>query len=197
MREVETLKSMLREVKHMRDFTIVNILKSLKEQLDNNNLIAVQDYSGIYPKMGFKLNGLVKTNELEELISKTGWVLPSDYIEFLSLHNGGKFFTYEYGSAFELYPIEELTYQYNLLMNSFPHIDTFIKEKWIPIGYVTDIGQIGLDCTHLSSNGRETVLILGIEIINCDCDFKTWLDRMIKVQGNLYWEWGTRVIRLD
>ncbi|MBU9721286.1 MULTISPECIES: SMI1/KNR4 family protein [Bacillaceae] len=175
------------------DFTIKNILRSLKRQLDNDNLIAVHDWSGLYPKKGIRLNSPVNPNELEKLMSKTGWSFPTDYIDFLSLHNGGKFFTYEFGSAFELYPIEELTNQYNLLNKSLSHIDFLQKEKWIPIGYVTDIGQVVLVYSHFSSKDRESVFIIDTDIVDCECDFKTWLDRMITVQGNLYWEWRSKV----
>jgi hypothetical protein len=121
--------------------------------------------------------------------------LPKSYKEFLLLHNGANFFTYEYGYSFCFYSIEELIQEYNgmLLYNH----SSYIKNNCYPIGYVIDIGPILVDHSREKKTGKDNILLYGIETIDFHCDLTTWLERIIKAEGNMYWEWYSKVIKFD
>lgn len=176
----------------MKEFSIVNILETLKTRLDENSLLHVQCRFGIYPKKGFVFNSPILIDKLESLIFAKGLNLPRDYKELLLLHNGAKFFTYEYGHAFCLYSIEEMIDEYNKML--YHNYSTYHKENCYPIGYVTDIGPILMDHSKLKQTDKESMFLIGIETIDFCCDLKTWLERMIIAEGNLYWEWHSKVV---
>ena len=62
------------------------------------------------------------------------------------------------------------------------------KDDWFPIGYVQDIGGVYIDL----SSDKNYLILMGITIFDLLCDFPTWLDRMIRVNGENYWEWASK-----
>ncbi|MGE6487017.1 SMI1/KNR4 family protein [Paenisporosarcina sp. NPDC076898] len=179
----------------MKEFSITNTLETLKSRLDEDGLLHVQDRFGIYPKKGFVFKNPIKIDELESIIIDNELILPRNHKEFLLLHNGAEFFTYEYGYSFCLYSIEEMIREYNSMLNT--NFSTYIKQNCYPIGYVIDIGPILVDHSKVNQTGKENILLEGIETIDFYCDLNTWLDRMISAEGNFYWEWYSKVIEHD
>lgn len=62
------------------------------------------------------------------------------------------------------------------------------RNHWFPIGHVEDIGIIFIDL----SSKKNYLVIMGIPIYSLLCDFTTWLDRMIRVNREKYWEWASK-----
>ncbi|WP_312472017.1 SMI1/KNR4 family protein [Neobacillus sp.] len=179
----------------MNEYSIVNILEALKTRLDENNLLTVHSTSGIYPKAGFTFNKPITYHELEQFIAKNHLTLPTEYKDFLLLHNGAELFTNEYGYSFCLYSIEEMIREYNS-MQDYSDVDYFLKNCY-PIGYFVDRGTLLLDVSKFNQTNEVNVLLSGIETISFYCDLKTWLERMIIAQGNAYWEWFSKVVYFD
>ena len=178
----------------LKEISITNTLETLKSRLDENSLLDVQARFGIYPKKGFVFNNPITLEELEKIITDTGLILSNNYKEFLLLNNGAEFFTYEYGYSFRLYSIEELIREYKEMLN---YNFSYIKQNCYPIGYVIDNGPILVDYSKVNLTGKENILLDGIETIDFYCDLNNWLDRMICAEGNLYWEWYSKVVQHD
>ena len=175
----------------MNDYSIQNVLEALKTRLDENNLLDVHSTSGIYPKVGFKFNNPITPQELDHFITKYQLNLPTEYKDFLLLHNGATFFTFQYGDSFCLYSIEEMIRNYNS-MNDYCDVNYFLKNCY-PIGYVTDEGTLLLD----HSKNKTNVLLNGISTISFYCDLKTWLERMFFSQGHKYWDWFSKEVHFE
>lgn len=62
------------------------------------------------------------------------------------------------------------------------------KDDWFPIGYVEDICGLYIDL----SSDKNHLILKGIAVYDLLCDFSTWLDRMIRVNGEMYWEWASK-----
>ena len=179
----------------MKESSLLNVFEALKKRLDENNLLEVHSTSGIYPKVGFNFNKPITNDDLEQVIAKNSLVLPTEYRDFLLLHNGAEFFTYEYGYSFCLYPIEEMIVQYNS-MRDYCDVEYILKNCY-PIGYVVDRGTLLLDFANLRKTNKVTILLKSIETITFHCDLTTWLERMIIAQGNAYWEWFTNEVQFN
>ncbi|WP_312469591.1 SMI1/KNR4 family protein [Neobacillus sp.] len=179
----------------MKDSSILNVLEALKTRLDENYLLNVHSSSGIYPKVGFNFNKPITKDELKILITKNQLVLPTEYKDFLLLHNGAEFFTYEYGYSFCLYSIEKMINEYNSMKN---YCDVeYILKYCYPIGYVVDRGTLLLDRSNFNDTKKVNILLRSIETISFYSDLTTWLERMIIAQGNAYWEWFSKEVKFD
>lgn len=177
----------------MNESSIFNVFEALKTRLDKNNFLDVHSTSGVYPKVGFNFNKPIASDVLEQLIIKNRLVLPTEYKDFLLIHNGAEFFTYEYGYSFCLYSIEEMINEYNSMRD---YCDVkYILENCYPIGYVIDRGTLLLDFSNFGKTNKVTILLRSIETITFNCDLTTWLERMIISQGNAYWEWYTNEVQ--
>ena len=124
--------------------------------------------------MRFKFNAPVDEDVINSYEN-----LPDDYKSFLRLHNGADFFSWEYGTLFSIYSLRVAI-----------HIEH--KDDWFPIGYVQDLGGVYIDL----SSDKNYLILLGITIYELLCDFPTWLDRMIRVNGEMYWEWAGKELFL-
>lgn len=179
----------------MKEFSILNVFEALKTRLDENNLLDVHSTSGLYPKVGFNFKKPIASEDLEQVITKSRLVLPPEYKEFLLLHNGAEFFTYEYGYSFCLYSIDEMLDEYNS-MRDYCDVEYILKNCY-PIGYVIDIGMLLLDFSYFVKTKKVNILLRSIETINFHCDLTTWLERMIIAQGNAYWEWYSNEVQFN
>ncbi|QCJ44587.1 SMI1/KNR4 family protein [Bacillus sp. S3] len=179
----------------MKDSSILNVMEALKTRLDENNSLIVHSTSGVYPKVGFNFNKPITKYELEQIITKNHMELPTEYKEFLLLHNGAEFFTNEYGYSFCLYSIEKMISEYNS-MKGYCDVGYILKYCY-PIGYVVDRGTLLLDISNYKQTNKVNILLLSIETLSFYCDLTTWLERMIIAQGNAYWDWFSNGVQLD
>ena len=131
MFNIESISISMKRCILLNEFSISNILATLKTRLDENSLLHVQSSFGIYPKKGFLFKNPITIEELERIIIENGLILPKNHKEFLLLHNGAEFFTYEYGYSFCLYSLEELIREYNKMLNY--NFSTYIKQNCYPI----------------------------------------------------------------
>ncbi|PLR94850.1 SMI1/KNR4 family protein [Bacillus sp. T33-2] len=145
----------------MREFCVNSVLDELKSRLDEKHMLRIHGYSSMFENMGFTFNEPTTIEKIEKFMLETNFILPPDYKNFLLMHNGVSFFTYEYGDSFSFYPLEKLIDLHQLIVNAF-HSE-YIKTHCFPIGYVTDMGPILIDYSKTSDYGRESVLLLGID----------------------------------
>lgn len=180
----------------MEKYTVKQILDGLKIRLDNHNSIMIQNSYDSQPFiMNFTFHEPVQQDEIDSFIAKTGITIPCDYQQFLLLHNGATFFSYEYGYSFCLYSLNEIKTEYEHLIHN-QYCGNHIKKNGFPIGYYVDTGWIWIDQSKYNGSGNYMMLD-GIEVIDFRCDFKTWLDRIIRAQGDRYWEWYSKIVYLD
>jgi hypothetical protein len=181
----------------MRGLSIQSMVEDLKSKLTEGSILS-NEVSG-KRKCVFKEPG--DAEALDMVIAETGWHIPEDFKHFLLMHNGADFFTNEYGPAFQIFSIEELRFNFELMVLTLTHVSLsaaeYLRNHCFPIGYLTDVGPIVMDYSKLGNQGSEHILIIGAEIKDLNCDFKTWLDRMIRVQGDMYWEWNAETVLLD
>jgi hypothetical protein len=161
---------------------IENILKGLKLRLNERNSLTTQSTDGHLFEMSFKFNPPIA----EDVLNLYNY-LPEDYRCFLRQHNGADFFSWEYGTLFNLYSLEKaLSIRENVKTGEYVPME--YKDDWFPIGYVQDIGELFIEL----SSERNYLFLLGIPIYALLCNFSTWLDRMIRANGEMYWEWASK-----
>lgn len=165
--------------------TVADIINGLRHRLDANEKLAVQSSKGTVFEMGFTFSEPAQ----ETVLSKYPY-LPADYQQFLRLHNGANFFTFEYGGAFHLHSIEQALGQYEEFKKN--HF-TPTGMDWFPIGRVTDMGDLCIDLSH----PKRHVLLVGIPVHSFLCPFDMWLDRMVQVNGAYFWQWTGRELDLN
>lgn len=160
-------------------------MDGLKKRLDEKGQIIVQSFNGHCYTAGFTFNDPTTQENINKFTFETGWIVPDDYKDFLFLNNGATFFSYEYGDAFFFYTLEEIANIYNKELHG---------ENFYPIGRCVDRGDIVIDNSRCKKKLKNYLLLNGIEIVDFQCNFKTWLDRMIVTQGECYWEWSNKII---
>ena len=167
----------------MYEYTIKNMLDTLKKRLDGKNTMFIQTLQNYCYTAEFIFNKPATQKDINKFTLKTNWTIPSDYKDFLLLHNGATFFSHEYGDAFYFYSLEEI-------MNFY---DKEIHKNCYPIGRYTDTGDIVINNSRCQKNSEKYMMLIGIEVVDFQCNFKTWLDRMIVAQGEKYWEWYSTI----
>ena len=168
------------EDKNLSKPSFANVLNGLKTRLNDTNLLTIQSSDGHLYNMSFKFNAPVD----EDVINSTE-NLPEDYKNFLRLHNGADFFSWEYGTSFYIYSLEEALSVLEKVKTGI-YVPMEYKDDWFPIGYVQDIGGVYIDL----SSDKNYLILMGIPVYELLCDFPTWLDRMIRANGEMYWEWA-------
>lgn len=170
------------EGKNLSKPSIANVLSGLKTRLNDKNLLTVQSSNGHLFDMSFKFYAPVDEEVLNSYEN-----LPEDYKSFLHLHNGAEFFSWEYGTSFSVYSLEEsLSILEKVKTGDYVPMEN--KDDWFPIGHVQDIGGLYIDLT----SEKNYLILMGIPVYDLLCDFPTWLDRMIRVNGENYWEWASK-----
>ncbi|MBH0171538.1 MAG: SMI1/KNR4 family protein [Bacillota bacterium] len=162
--------------------SIPNVLNGLKNRLGDRNSLTIQSSGGHLFDMSFTFNP-----PIDEDVLSTYESLPEDYKNYLRLHNGTKFFSWEYGTLFGIHSLEE---SLGILekVKTGEYVPMKYKDDWFPIGYFQDIGGLYIDL----STDKNHLILLGIPVYDLLCDFPTWLDRMIRVNGEIYWEWTSK-----
>ena len=162
--------------------SIANVLSGLKARLNDMNSLTIQSSNGNLFDMSFKFNTPVDEDVLNSYKN-----LPEDYKSFLRLHNGAHFFSWEYGTSFSIHSLEE---SLSILekVKTGVYVPMEKKDDWFPIGHVQDIGGLYIDL----SSDKKYLILMGITVYDLLCDLPTWLDRMMRVNGEKYWEWASK-----
>ncbi|PGZ96178.1 hypothetical protein COE51_18200 [Bacillus pseudomycoides] len=179
----------------MGKYTVKRILDGLKIRLDNHKSLMIQNSYGEPFNMNFTFHEPVQQDEIDIFTAETGITISRDYQELLLLHNGAIFFLYEYGYSFCLYSLDKIKTEYECLTKN-AYYEDYRRKNGFPIGYFIDTGWIWIDKSKYSDGGKYMMLD-GIEVIDFRCNFKTWLDRIIRAQGDRYWEWYSKIVYLD
>ncbi|CDQ38222.1 MULTISPECIES: SMI1/KNR4 family protein [Virgibacillus] len=86
----------------MNEGLIYRTISNLKQAL-KDNILLVPNSNGQPVKMHFQFNEPISKEEINQVEQFEEITLPSDYLYFLSLHNGATLFEPWYGGQFELY----------------------------------------------------------------------------------------------
>ncbi len=162
--------------------SIANVLSGLETRLSDKHSLTIQSSDGCLFDMSFKFNAPVDEDVINSFES-----LPEGYKSFLRLHNGADFFCWEYGTLFSIYSLEESLSMLEKVKTG-DYVPMENKDDWFPIGHVQDIGGLYIDLT----SDKNHLILMGIPVYDLLCDFPTWLDRMIRVNGEMYWEWASK-----
>ncbi|GAF64044.1 hypothetical protein BTS2_0936 [Bacillus sp. TS-2] len=154
-------------------------LKSLKKRLDSQSSLTIQRDDGINYKVQFIFNEPATREQLDKL----PWSIPSEYKEFLSLHNGSRLFLSE-DTTFELFSIDEVLEHYSYY--------TEWPKNWFPIGAGFD-GELLIIAPQDNKNGYIFWAVVG-DSFEYPCHigelkFDDWLNYFIVSQGSKFWDW--------
>jgi hypothetical protein len=174
-------------VNELQDYTIRDILDALKRRLDKNNEIFLQSTKGYCYTGKCTFNEPTTSEAIDKFSTETGWSIPNEYREFLLIHNGANFFSFEYGGACYLNSLEQI-------MSDSLYC---ISKDFYSIGSYTDLGQVVINSKRVRDGGSDYMFLASDEIIDFRCDFKRWFDRMIITEGINYWEWKSKTVPLD
>ncbi|WP_244944380.1 SMI1/KNR4 family protein [Brevibacillus brevis] len=161
-------------------------MDGLKKRLDENNQLLVQKWEGLVYPTKFTFNSPATLEMIEEFLRDTQWHLPTDYKNFLLIHNGAWLFEgVRYGGGYELLSLDEIK-------NS--HLD-YMPKHWYPIS-VSNGDYIFID-SNRAKEGKVDYLVRfnhDDDIIpengsSMKMNFETWLERLIIAQGTEFWTW--------
>ncbi|KAA0549519.1 SMI1/KNR4 family protein [Bacillus sp. BGMRC 2118] len=168
---------------------IEEILLGLKKRLVDNKML-VQSSKGYVYEAEFYFNDPATGKLIEEFQKTTPFLLPNDYRNFLSVHNGFTIFKGEFEGQIELYRLEDIQKEYHVFRDAFYHYLVEEKQDSYPIGYYTDIGMLMINNEKVKQGLSDYLWITSIDDIDLNTSFEVWLDRAIMSQGNHYWSWG-------
>jgi hypothetical protein len=156
-------------------------INALKTRLENNdNSLLVQLENGAVEKRYFTFNPPANRGCIESFFANNNWYIPSDYFNFLLMHNGAKLF-----DDMDLLSIEEIPNVINEYGYMFP-------EHCYPIGYFNsavifiDSNMVGKESDYLY---WQSCIDAFDERISLRINFETWLDLFIVSQGSEFWFW--------
>lgn len=158
-------------------------LDALKERLDENNSMLVQQPKGVLLRRIFEFNPPLTEENIIEFSLEQNLHLPEDYRQFLLMHNGASLFGGEYGGSIIIFRLEDVR---SYLHNGLP-------SKWLPIATILG-ATLFADCGRYE-NGEDEYLFIHEdgekyeEAWNLQSNFEIWLDRLIVSQGSQYWRW--------
>lgn len=135
-----------------------------------------------------KWNEPVSMEVIDSFFDEHDWVVPQDYKQFLSYHNGGTLFcSPDYGGGIYLLSLEEI----KVISSEYPQIPA----DCCPIAWTDSlIGAIGIDSSRLAKGNEPYLFFLDVMYDMTDAKymnltFTEWLERLILCQGEEYWNW--------
>lgn len=166
---------------------IRKVLESLTSRLLKQPVIIIQRTFGYTLEYTCTFTKPVAGTEIEEFQAETGYLLPEDYMYFLSLHNGAMLFrdirgedphwnifaVDEIEDALERYPTPDPIY----VIAKFAETLICVNDDYVKQGrkdYLFD--QSIYTCTH---DNPEPIGL----------NFELWLDQLIAAQGDCFWSW--------
>ncbi|MGK5512354.1 SMI1/KNR4 family protein [Brevibacillus formosus] len=159
-------------------------IESLKKRQEKDGYFDVYWGEGEIHKAICKFNPPVTFEELEKLESKTDWILPEDYKNFLMIANGCKLFDDpKYGGENDLYKLEELI--------DFNYEDPY--EECYSIAYI--YGENIVINSKKYQEGNPNYLYVKDKIdqfeeaVPLGMNFESWFDRFVVCQGQKFWNW--------
>ncbi|MGG3509698.1 SMI1/KNR4 family protein [Paenibacillus lautus] len=155
---------------------LINLMNS------NSDSLVIQNTEGINGEIVLHFNKQATEEELATLSEKIGRGIPKDYEEFLRITNGCRLF----GEENDLYSVDTVIEQ-KIITDS-----TYEKPELLNVACILQ-DYIFVDLKKVASGSSEYMHVIDMYspleyMRSLNCDFKTWLDRLIESKGNKYWE---------
>ena len=163
-------------------------LSSLQKRLaENNDIIQVQNENGHLYNAKCTFNHPASDTEIAMFEKQTGFILPTDYKEFLKITNGCRLFDdVRYGGEIEFYSLEKII-EYN-------HNRTEEYEGCYDIASIYQ-DNIVINSHFVLQNENnylfwKSYLETFKEAIPLNMSFEIWFDRFVVCQGTKFWWWS-------
>ncbi|UHA71772.1 SMI1/KNR4 family protein [Paenibacillus sp. 481] len=152
------------------------ILKGLKKRLNNNSLV-IPDVYGNWHVARFSFHPPTTTDQLRAFYDQYKFMLHSDYIEFLKIHNGARLFSVGTDSGIEIFSLEQLAEQLETSSPHHPHHLTIARS------------QSTRFCIRETAAGLYLAGNTGWVNAYLQINFAQWLGHLIIANGFDYWNW--------
>ncbi|KAA6446954.1 SMI1/KNR4 family protein [Bacillus swezeyi] len=166
---------------------IAATLNGLKKLLNEKNEITLLSREGDVREAVCNFNNPASEEEIGEFEERTAIELPSDYKEFIKIHNGADIFDLLYagcniGGGLHLFSLNEVEESLKKL--------TYLKKEHVPIAHLLEGSLLLVDQKILKANNRNyLVLFSGLEYKPLNSNFELFIDRFVLSQGENFWEW--------
>ncbi|UHA72161.1 SMI1/KNR4 family protein [Paenibacillus sp. 481] len=154
-------------------YRTVDIVQGLKKRLQRYSLVVPNVY-GIWHVARFSFHPPASTAQLRAFYDQYRFILPSDYIEFVKLHNGARLFSVGSDRGLEIFGLEQLAEQ--LQKNSLHHLT-------IACNASTQI------CIRDTIDGLYLADHNGWVSDYLQMNFAQWLGHVIAANGSDFWNW--------
>ncbi|KEZ47702.1 MULTISPECIES: SMI1/KNR4 family protein [Metabacillus] len=159
---------------------IIETLESLKANLDGDGRFRIHLNDGTAADkkcLFFEPASLQEINEFK-------FDLPDDYKTFLTLHNGGRIFTDDWGSGIFVHSLKEIIQE----TLSISHL---IPEKYFCVIRYADVGYFLIDEQKVERGEKDYLLYEDIDTSNppqnLKMTFEEFIEKLIKFEGELFW----------
>lgn len=164
----------------MEQSLVLQTLNGLKQRLSEESTLIKQGPKGYVCECKFTFNEPATEKEIEEFESFTNWKLPNGLLDFLHIHNGGRFFEDEYGTFIHLLKLSEMM-QY--------HTDYMPDHYYTIAIYMGSLLIIDSDAVRKGEKAYLHWFEAG-EFYKLNDRFDILLNRWIVAQGEPYWTWS-------
>jgi len=162
-------------------------LQALKQRLgENDHILQMQSEQGYIYKAKCTFNAPASGEEINDFEQQTGFIIPSDYKEFLKVTNGCRLFDdIQYGGEIELYSLQQII-EYN------EHFDQY--DGRYAIAYIYE-NNIVINSSIYSQHNINYLfwkdhIAPFQEAIPFQMNFELWFDKFIVSQGAQFWRWS-------
>ncbi|UHA74987.1 SMI1/KNR4 family protein [Paenibacillus sp. 481] len=154
-------------------YRTVDIVHGLKQRLHRYSLVVPNVY-GVWHVARFSFHPPASTDQLRAFYEQHKFILHSDYIEFLKLHNGARLFSIGTDPGIEIFSLEQLAEQ---LEQKSPHHLTIARS------------QSTRFCIRNTAAGLYLAGNTGWVNYYLQMSFAQWLGHLITANGADFWNW--------
>lgn len=171
--------------------TIQSMLQILRKKIEHGSTY-VQRSHDEHGAATFKFGAPVTANQISEFERRFSQELPSEYVDFLTIHNGCELFILGDGRGTILFPIDKV--QEETVKSMEDGMLSELKDEFWLIGEMND-GAILINRSTIKNSKdvpyMEWCYAVGVEETADPIgkDFKDFLKYIIISQGDMFWEW--------
>ncbi|TVX85531.1 SMI1/KNR4 family protein [Paenibacillus agilis] len=154
---------------------IEHLINNFKNRFNSSNNLLIQDYDGDLQEVSYELNPPATLDEIKYFQQQADIQLPQEYIDFLLLHNGARFFTSNRGEDTSVYSLSQLKETLSFLDST--------NKQLMPIAYggsteyFYDLSRVNED-SYMFWSGGSTFFWMNM-------NFGEWLSLLLRSNGNL------------
>lgn len=171
--------------------SIQEVLNELKSQLDENftrphsrGLLDRDDKDVLREECHFE--GSATLEEIKLLEEELGVIFPSDYKEFLLLHDGMTLFS-TYMVEYRFFSLDEIRAHHSLIQEE--RDEDLGPSKDYPIGEYPDVGYIMMNTKRAKKKSSQGAIYIGhIMPEETEESFVSFVEKVIKNTGEFFWE---------